>query len=108
MRDAAQEAKEERKCKRVGAFIRALREGAGVRSLPEGVLTSVKVRFPTEEEPSTLLVVRASSGEGPRIAFIGAYDVGDALLAWMKRDEGQRMRWRKDLPWEQRGERMGV
>lgn len=67
-----------------------------------GELRSLRVRFPTEEEPSTLLIVRVSTEEGPMISFVGAFSLVDALLAWGARVKSGTMKWREDLPWEQR------
>lgn len=102
VRDVEAEARRAKRHARIGEFVCALSQGAGTRGLAEGVLVSVKARFPTEEEPSTLLVVRARSEEGAVIAFVGAYSLGDALLAWRARVSAGSMKWREDVPWEQR------
>lgn len=84
-------------------MIAAIGGGLGLGGLADGVLTGLSVRMPTEMEPGLLLVVRATTPNGKRIAFIGAYNLGDALLAWGKRSRAGRMKWREDLPWQERG-----
>lgn len=102
MRDAEVEAADAKRARRIGEFVDALAHGVGVMGLEAGALLSVKVRFPTEEDPSTLLIVRARSGEGLVIGFVGAYSLGDAILAWRARIGAGTMKWREDVPWEQR------
>lgn len=102
MRNVDAEASDEKRYVRIGEFVDRLGGRAGVESLEGGVLKSVRVRFPTEEDPSALLIVRASAEEGERIAFIGAYGCGDAILAWRAKDKAGRMKWREDVPWEDR------
>jgi hypothetical protein len=58
--------------------------------------------MPSEVEPSTLLIVRASAKGEKFIAFIGAFSVTDAILAWRARVLGDGLKWRVDVPWEGR------
>lgn len=102
MRDVDQEQVQEKRARRIGEFIDQLGSGVGVRDLPGGVLTAYKVRFPTEEEPNALVIVRARTREGLWIAFVGAYGLGDAVLAWRARQAGKGMRWREDVPYDER------
>lgn len=103
MRDAEREQGAERRARKIGDWIGAIEGGLPTAGLEGGKLTGLQVRFPTEEEPSTLLIIKASSEAGKHIAFVGAYNLGDALLAWLARAKGDRVRWREDVPWGQRG-----
>lgn len=102
VRDVDKEAAEARRARRIGEFIDGLGSGAGVRGLANGVLVGVKIRFPTEEDPSTLLSIRALDGDEALIGFVGAYCLGDAVLAWWARIHRGSMKWREDLPWNER------
>lgn len=99
MRDIEAEAAEEKRAVSVGTFILQLTQGGGLGGLAGGVLKGFSVRMPTEEDPAVLLIVKAGSDKGPRVAFVGAYRLGDALLAWRARDRKGRMKWREDKPW---------
>ncbi len=102
MRDAEAEAALDKRHRRLGEFVDGMGKGVVVASLEGGALVSVKVRFPTEEEPSTLLIVRVLAEKGPLIGFVGAYGMGDALLALRARVLGKGVKWREDVPWGQR------
>ena len=102
MRDAKLEGAAEKRARRIGEFLEGLGAGAGVDRDGDWSLTSFRVRLPTEIEPSCLLIVRASVGGAPRIAFIGAFTVGDALLAWRARVAAGGVKWREDVPWAER------
>lgn len=104
MRDADREKAEARESVRIGEFVKAIDEGAWVSGLEEGVLTGFSVRLPTEIEPSTLLVLKADAEGVGFVAFVGAYSLGDALLAWRARAAAGKMKWRENVPW---GERAG-
>lgn len=103
MRDIEAEDAAARRHRRIGEFMDSLARGQGKGRLEGGDLISFRIRFSTEDEPSTLLIVRCVAAEGPRIAFVGAYQVGDALLAWRARSVSKTMRWREDVPWGERG-----
>ena len=103
MRDSEAEEVQGRRHRRIGEFIDALGQGPGRGELLEGRLVTFRIRFSTEADPSTLLVVRCEAKDGPRIAFVGAYRAADAILAWRARSGAQGMKWREDVPWEQRG-----
>lgn len=85
----------------MGEFLESLGAGRGVGGLEGGRVLSIKVRLPTEVEPSVLLVVRATSAAGPRIMFVGAYDLGDAILAWRARSVAEGIKWRIDVSYEE-------
>lgn len=102
MRDIDQEGRAEKRAARIGAFIEAWGAEAALTGLVEGVLRDVRIRMPTEEDPGVLVIVRAFSAEGDRIVFVGAYNAGDALLAWRARAGAGSLKWRDDVPWEQR------
>lgn len=103
MRNAADEHKEGSRARRVGEFLEALEGVLPTAGLEGGRVTSLRIRLPTEAEPSTLLVVKASTEGGDFITFIGGYQVTDVILAWRARCTGGVMKWREDVPWEQRG-----
>lgn len=96
------EERENRRCRRAGELLASIDDGVEVIGLDRGVLTGFRVRLPTEEEPSVLLLVRASDERGKHIAFVGAYGVVDALLAWRARRTGDGLKWREDVPWKER------
>lgn len=102
MRDVEREAAAERRSRRIGEFIESLSGDQDLRGLTKGRLVGFQVRMPAEEEPSALLIVRALAEEGRRIAFVGAFSVGDAILAWRAREGGKGMKWREDIPWAER------
>ena len=104
MRNAESEAVLGKRHARIGEFLDALGQGVGVRDLQEGRLISVRIRLPTEEEPSTLLVIRATAQRGGCVAFVGGFSVGDVVLAWRARMAGSGMKWREDKPWKPKGE----
>lgn len=107
MRDVEQEAAVEKRDRRVGEFLAALGEGVGVGELPGGRIDGFRVRLPTEEDPGTLIIVRASSGSTKVVAFVGAYDLSSATLAWRARSRVGRMKWREDRPWKDRDKGQG-
>lgn len=99
MRNANREAAQERKEGKVGAFVATLGEGGGLEDSSDKWVTGVTVRMPTELDPGVLVVVRASSGKGKWVAFVGAHNLTDALLAWRAKARAGVMKWRVDLPW---------
>lgn len=102
VRDAKAEAGVDRRNSRIGAWLEAIMEGRGAEGLPEGTVTGISIRMPTEADPATLLIVRATGGTGKHIAFVGAYSVNDALLAWAAKCRKAGMKWREDVPWGER------
>lgn len=102
MRDSEKEAVEEKRNRRIGEFLSSLDQGGGVGTLEEGVLTGLTVRLPTELEPSALLVVKAMGAGGAVVAFVGAYRLSEAILAWRARSGADKMKWREDVPWKER------
>lgn len=103
MRDAREEAVQERRCRRVGEFLDAVGRGLDAVGLKNGTLTDIRIRLASEEEPSVLLIVRGYDEAGKHIAFIGAFSVVDALLAWRAKEGSKGMKWREDVPWSERG-----
>lgn len=102
MRDVQSEEILGLRCRRVGEWLERLSTGVAPASLPEGRYDGFRVRLPTEQDPSTLLVVRASAKGEKWIAFVGAYTVADAVLAWRARDLEGTVKWREDVPWSER------
>lgn len=101
-RNSAREAQWMARCSRVGEWLEALDEGRGTEGVPAGVLTSIHVRMPTEDNPETLLVVKVEGSEGKVIGFVGAMGLAGAMLAWRAKDRTSGLKWREDLPYEQR------
>lgn len=100
MRDIEREAAAEKRTAAVGRFMDQLAQGEGLGGLANGVLVGFCVKMPTEEDPATLLIVKALAPEGKRVAFVGAFRVVDVFLAWRKRSRSGRMKWREDKPWD--------
>ena len=92
----------ERRYRKVGEFIEGLAGVLAAKGVQGGALTGITVRMPTEEEPSALLVIRATGAKGKRVAFVGAYTLGDAFLAWRAQALAGSIKWREDIPWSQR------
>lgn len=102
MRDDAREEREAVRHRRIGEFLEALDRGLCSQRMPGARLVSLQLRFPTEEEPSTLLIVRVDAEGGPLVGFVGAYGCADAVLAFRKRLQTDHMKWREDRPWSER------
>lgn len=102
VRDNELEGKVEKANARVGEFLAALTAGRGAEGLALGRVTGFRVRLPTVTEPSVLLIIRAESAEGRHIAFVGAFTVRDAVLAWRARSTEASIKWRVDVPWDER------
>lgn len=97
------EARERKVNERIGEFLRALERGQGTQGLEDAVITRLTIRFPTEQQPEALLVVKATAGGQEFVGFIGGLDVGQAMLMWRARDGQRGVKWREDVPWGQRG-----
>ncbi len=102
MRDADREDAENARMRRVGEMMAAIGTEQATVGLEGGVVTDIRIRLPTEADPSVLLIVRASSGEDKHIAFVGAFSVPHAILAWRARCRTGGMKWREDVPFDQR------
>lgn len=102
MRDVSGEARLEKKHRRCGEFLAALTEGRGAEGVPDGTLTRITIRLPSEDDPETLWVVKATGSTGDKVAFIGGLDLCQALLTWAAKSGGKGLRWRDDIPWEAR------
>ena len=102
MRDADREEALSKRHRRIGEFVDALPDWEAWERPRTTGLVSLKVRFPTEEDPSALLVVRSTTEEGGLICFVGAYSLGDALLALRAKLLKGSAKWREDVPWSER------
>lgn len=102
MRQVDAEARLDARNRRVGEFLQVLTEGHGAKGVPEGVIVRVTIRLPTPEEPEALLVVKAQGEGADQVAFVGGLDVCQAFLVWAAKDRGTGLKWREDVPWEQR------
>lgn len=103
MRDAKKEAALQLRHERIGEFLEAVQEGRGAEGCEGGRVTGIRIRLPTEEDPSALVVVKVATETGSMIGFVGAYRVADAILAWRARCLAGTMKWREDVPWSERG-----
>lgn len=99
MRDVEEEAGQDRRQARIGEFVEAIERGRGLKGLPGGVVNEVRMLTNKREAGDALLVVKASAGGERWVAFVGARNVGEAMLTWRQKDRGKGLRWRKDKPW---------
>ena len=102
MRNASNEERAARRNRRIGELVEALGPESRPGWMGATEVTSIKIRFPTEAAPTTLLVIQANVEGNRKIGFVGAFSLGDALLALGARMREGSMRWREDVPWEQR------
>lgn len=100
MRNADLEKEWTKRVGAIGEFIEAVGKGRGVTGLPGGQVTRVTLRYPTEERPEALVVVKASGEGGDSVGFVGGLDIGAALLTWRAKDASKGLKWRADRPWE--------
>lgn len=101
-RNAEWEREYEKRCARAGEWLDALQEGHGVKGTDKGILKSFLLRCRTPEDPGVLLVVKAQTDAGGVIGFAGGLGMVEALLAWRAKDAAGGLKWRVDLPWEER------
>lgn len=102
MRKVDAEARLDAQNRRVGEFIQALTRGRGASGIIGGEVARITIRLPTVDAPEVLLVVKAEGDEGRRIAFVGGLDIVQAILVWAAKDARGGLKWREDVPWEQR------
>lgn len=88
--------------RRIGEFLAAIGQGLGAKGILEGVVTRVTVRFPTESQPEALLVVKVTGSQGDFVGFVGGLDVVQAILVWRAKETAEGLKWREDVPWQQR------
>lgn len=103
MRNEERERTWDKRMQRIGQWIQALSSGRGTNGLPGGELTGLTVRLPTADRPETLIVIRAAALGKRYVAFCGALELSDALLTWRAKDGAKGVKWREDVPWEERG-----
>jgi hypothetical protein len=99
MRNVDLEQRWQKRVAAIGQFIESIEEGHGARGIEEGRVTRITIRFPSEEEPEALVVVKASSPNGDAVGFVGGMDVGAAILTWRAKDARGGLKWREDKPW---------
>ncbi len=102
MRDVDAEAKRAREDRRVGEWLRALGEGAGLEGLDDGALTEIRIRMPRGDDPSALLIVKATDSTGDWVAFVGGVGPSSLMRKWRADNGGPGLRWKVDVPWSQR------
>lgn len=102
-RNAELEQKYYARLSRAGEFLSSLEDGHGLTGLANGVIRDIRIRFGGEDGSDILLIVRAYDDRGKHIAFVGALNVVDCLLTWRKKDDSSGLKWREDVPWEERG-----
>ncbi len=61
---------------------------------------TIKMRF--DDVGDILLMVKADSGSGPKIAFQAAESVAACITGIVNRLDNGSVKWREDLPYEQR------
>lgn len=94
----------EKRVQRLGQWIEAVGQGLGAKELEGAVLTGINIRLPTPDRPETLLVIKAQKGDKRYVAFCGALELSDALLAWRAKEGARGIKWREDRPWAPGGE----
>lgn len=102
MRQISVEEALEKKYARVGEFLQALTQGRGAEGILEGFVTGISIRLPSTDEPECLLVVKGAGVGGKYVAFVGGLDVVQAVLIWRAKAGAKGLKWREDVPWEQR------
>lgn len=99
MRNAEKEAAWARRHQRAGEYLESLEEGQGPRGLGDGVVVEVRILTNAREQGDTLIVVKAREGERRFVAFVGARNIVEAVLAWRQKEAGSGLKWREDVPW---------
>lgn len=99
MRDAERERKYEKRLQNIGGFIEALDAPWTTAGNEQVVLTAITIRCPSESRPEALLVLKGCRGEDRFVAFVGALDVGTALLTWRAKAMVGSLKWRVDRPY---------
>ena len=99
MRDGELEQVWTKRVSAIGEFMESIGKGRGVTGVPQGRVTRVTLRYPTEDRPEALVVVKVSGKDGDVVGFVGGLDVGTALLTWRAKDGAQGLKWRVDRPW---------
>lgn len=86
----------------VGQLMEAVDNGRVCEGLEGGTLTGFTVKAPSTERPEVLVVVKARVGSEEYVAFVGALDLVTALLTWAARERTTGLKWRPNVPWEER------
>lgn len=94
----------EKRVQAIGEFVEALDNGRGCGGLEEGLITSVQAHLERPDEAGVLLVIKARTGQGKFISFVGGRTLAEAVLTWRQKDMARRMKWREDTPWSSREE----
>lgn len=102
MRNAGAEERLNRKNRRVGEFLDAIARGLEPRGLEGAQVVRINIRLATQLSPEALVVVKAVSENGRHIGFVGGLDIVQALLTWRAKEAGPGLRWREDVPYEER------
>ena len=102
MRAVDREAEWLKAMQRVGEFLSLCDNAGGIKGPGDATLTGFTARLPTEEKPETLLVLKASGGEGRFVSFVGGLTLTQALLTWRAKVMGGKVRWREDVPYGER------
>lgn len=63
------------------------------------VLNEVRFKLDQDNRTSVLVIVKAASGEGKKVAFVGGPDFETAMLALGKALAGASLKWREDRPY---------
>lgn len=99
MRKQAIEAAWQKRLVRVGEFLEAIEEGRGTEGLEDARVLEVRILTNQRDAGDTLLVIKAREGDQQYVAFVGARNVGEAILTWRQRAGKKGLKWRPDKPW---------
>jgi len=102
-RDGDQERKYYQRLARAAEWLSGIEDGKGMDGLKTGCCTEVRIKMGASASGECLLVIKAYDETGKHIAFVGALDVIDALLTWRAKADHGGLKWREDVPWEERG-----
>lgn len=99
MRDATREQEWTKRVAAIGEFMESVGHGKGATGVRGGAVTGITIRCATVDRPEVLLIVKAMGEDGAVVGFVGALDLGTAILTWRARDGAKGLRWREDRPW---------
>ncbi len=99
MRMADREAAWEKRLVRIAEWLEASESGE-LGAGAEGVqVLEVRMLLNAREAGDTLLVLKGCRAGEPVVAFVGALNVGQAVLTWRQKTRAGKLKWREDRPW---------
>lgn len=99
MRNTDREAAWEKRVQRIGEWIEAIESGSGPKGLEDAKVVEVRCRLGAAGTGDTLLILKASGTAGEMVAFVGARNLAEAVLAWRQKESAGGLKWREDRPW---------